>query len=139
MNYVEKSLKIAEIAHAGVFRKYNGEPYINHPKRVASKFSNSVEKASAYLHDVIEDTNITSKELREQGIPKEVIEIIEIITRLDLETYEEFIKRILQSRNESAINIKIADIEDNLSDLPSTDKKVKKYKKALRVLRYRVD
>lgn len=57
----------ARLAHEGQKRKYTGEPYINHPFAVAAKvkeIGGSMEmQAAAYLHDVLEDTDVSVEEL----------------------------------------------------------------------------
>jgi (p)ppGpp synthase/HD superfamily hydrolase len=60
MNLIIKAADLANIAHEGQKRKYNGRPYIEHLMRVAGRvtlLSDSTEEeiAAAWLHDVIED------------------------------------------------------------------------------------
>lgn len=64
-NTKERALLFATAAHAAVgqVRKYTGEPYIVHPIEVAEIVQtvpgHTVEMvAAAYLHDVIEDTQV---------------------------------------------------------------------------------
>ena len=57
---IRKAREFAAMAHAGVFRRWTGEPYVEHPERVAARiaalgFSPEVI-AAAFLHDVVEDT-----------------------------------------------------------------------------------
>lgn len=65
MNIVEKARIFATAAHAAVnqTRKYTGEPYIVHPAevvRVVSQVDHTPEMlAAAWLHDVVEDTEVT--------------------------------------------------------------------------------
>jgi len=60
-----RALTFATAAHAAVGqkRKYSGEDYIVHPIDVARLVYNyggtDVQIAAAYLHDVVEDTNVT--------------------------------------------------------------------------------
>jgi len=67
VSLVLKAREFAAKAHAGVFRKWSGEPYIEHPKRVAERLAamGFPEKvvAAAYLHDVIEDTPVSEAEI----------------------------------------------------------------------------
>ena len=60
-------LQFAALAHVGQKRKYTGEPYIVHPIAVADKVADiggSMEmQAAAYLHDVLEDTDVSVEEL----------------------------------------------------------------------------
>jgi len=117
-NLVDKAKEIAEEAHKGHVRKFNNEPYINHPLRVCESISYMDDdiKAAALLHDVIEDTNITESDLR-NDFPEEVVNVVKILTRLIGETYFDYILRIAKSRNTKAVTIKLADLNDNISDL----------------------
>jgi hypothetical protein len=56
--------KVATRAHEGQFRKWTGEPYIQHPARVvglleAFGYTSDFMLAVAWLHDVLEDTRVT--------------------------------------------------------------------------------
>lgn len=106
--------QIAIEAHKGQKRKYSGEDYINHPRRVAEKFSTEDSQVIAWLHDVLEDSDFTSGDLFVAGIKTELIEIIECLTKQEDENYFNFIMRIKDIH--AARIIKIADIRDNLRD-----------------------
>ena len=69
---VKKAINIAYNAHMGQKDKF-GIPYIFHPVHLAELMDTEEECIVAILHDVVEDTNITFKEL-EQVFSKEVIE-----------------------------------------------------------------
>lgn len=60
----------ASRAHKEQVRKYTGEPYIEHPIAVAEivrKHNGSKEMiAAALLHDVVEDTDVTLDEVRQE-------------------------------------------------------------------------
>src|SRR6056297_3755804 len=73
-NYTEEELisvveayEYAKICHSSQIRK-SGEPYINHPLNVALILAelnlDIVSIKAGLLHDVVEDTEITSDELR---------------------------------------------------------------------------
>src|SRR5947208_15016365 len=63
---VERAFEFSETAHRGQFRK-SGEPYITHPLAVASILSqwriDAEGLAAALLHDVMEDTSVTRRQL----------------------------------------------------------------------------
>jgi (p)ppGpp synthase/HD superfamily hydrolase len=61
MATIEKALQIAARAHEGQKDK-EGLPYILHPLRVMHAV-----QVVAVLHDVIEDTSVTSEDLRQAG------------------------------------------------------------------------
>ena len=111
-----------------------GKPYFNHLFRVSMKLDEQVEQVSALLHDIVEDTDITFKDLLEIGFPVEVIEIVELVTKSKIDTtklskeqklklYSDKIDSIINSNNIHAIRLKQADMSDNynkerLKDLP---------------------
>ncbi len=108
---LERAIQIAVAAHAGQTDKA-GAPYILHPLRVMAACDSIDEKTVAVLHDVLEDTAISSTDLLAEGFPAEIVEVVECLTRRDGETYGEFIERAGQ--NQLAARVKIADLNDNL-------------------------
>lgn len=73
-------------AHEGQKRQM-GEPYFIHPCAVVNilvdlGFDDVSTLVAAFLHDVLEDTPVTSDEL-EQKFGKEVLELVEGVTKLD--------------------------------------------------------
>ncbi|AHZ54605.1 HD domain protein (plasmid) [Bacillus thuringiensis serovar kurstaki] len=58
-DYIKIAHEIAKKAHGGQVDKA-GVDYIKHPEAVASFVNTAEEKATAYLHDVLEDTEITT-------------------------------------------------------------------------------
>ena len=105
------ALDIATKAHKGQFDKA-GAPYIFHPIRVANRCLTDEEKIVALLHDVIEDSNITSSDLLSYGFPRTIVEAILSVTRNEDESYEDFVKRA--RLNPIGRQVKIHDLEDNL-------------------------
>jgi len=104
---------IAFVAHRGQFDR-SGAPYIDHPGRIAERFdpaTEPVEAAAAWLHDVLEDTAVTSQELLEAGVRPEIVEVAELLTRTPDVTPDEYYARI--RRDPVARRVKLADIDDN--------------------------
>ena len=132
----KKALTIAMKAHAGQVDKA-GEEYINHPLRVAKGFIGEL-RIVALLHDVVEDSDITLDQLREEGFSDAVISALDAVTKREGELYDEFIGRIKE--NPMAVQVKLADLKDNmdLSRLPELTERdlqrVVKYHKAYRFL-----
>ena len=66
-NILEEVKSFASEAHGEQKRKYTPEPYIVHPIRVmeiCKKYTDDVRILSAaLLHDVLEDTSVTEKEM----------------------------------------------------------------------------
>lgn len=92
---VTKAYKMAEEAHRGVFRE-SGEPYISHPLNVAlnllkMEVYDKDTICASLLHDVVEDTNITLKDI-EENINPTVAELVDGVTkmrRMNFSTKEE--------------------------------------------------
>ncbi len=129
----KEALKIAYKAHDGQIRRDSLVPYIVHPLRVASQFNDDARKTIAILHDVVEDTDVTLDELL-VDFPLYVVGSIDALSRRDDEDYFDYLRRLKQ--DEWAVDVKIADLVDNMSDVlsPQTDKEIKKYNQALDLL-----
>lgn len=111
MSTLEKAIAIAAQAHQGQKDKV-GAPYILHPLRMMLKMDDEKEMIAAILHDVVEDTDWTLRDLAKEGFSEEVLEAVDRLTRRAEESYEEFIERI--KPNPIARNVKLADLEDNM-------------------------
>jgi|GEM_PF-251850 len=137
LSLIDLSLWIATTAHKGQVDKA-GRPYILHPIRLMMQMDTDVERSAALLHDVIEDTAFSRKDLESMGIPDEVLEALELLTKPQGKSYMEFVSRV--KSNPVARKVKIADITDNmninrLENVTDTDlQRVKKYHKALKQL-----
>ena len=135
--YLDRAIELAKQHHEGQTDKA-GKPYIEHPLRVMNQVESEEEKIVAVLHDIVEDTNISLNDLRNEGFSEEVVSAVECLTKQDGENYDSYIERI--SFNPLAVKIKLADLEDNrdLTRLPEvTDKdleRLEKYDKALKKL-----
>jgi (p)ppGpp synthase/HD superfamily hydrolase len=114
MNIIEKSLAIALQAYSGKQDKA-GKAYILHPLRVMAKMDTEYEMAVALLHDVIEDSDYTAEYLLEEGIPLDVVNAVQLLSKSGDESYHQFINRV--TANPLAVKVKIADIEDNINIL----------------------
>lgn len=127
-----RARQVAVRAHRNQTR-WNGDAYITHPMRVASKFKDPIVKAIAYLHDVVEDTKLTLDDLKRFGFCQEILDGVEAVTKRDGEPYLDFVLRV--KGNIKSRSVKIADIEDNLSDLTDRNKTMRdKYQLALWIL-----
>ena len=138
MNIVDKALEIAIKAHKGQ-RDLAGVDYIEHPKAVANLVNSDEEKAVAYLHDVLEDTYITEKDLLQMGIKNNIVLAVKVLTKEKNEPYTKYIERVKE--NKLASTVKIADLQHNmnLSRIANPSKRdyerLEKYKRALTFLK----
>lgn len=84
MNMIIRAAQLARKAHEGQKRKYTGRPYIEHPARVAGKigvYINAYDEmvSAAYLHDVVEDTQVTLKDI-EVATSSHVADLVKALT-----------------------------------------------------------
>jgi len=104
---------IATVAHKGQADKA-GNPYIGHPARVVALLKNPRSDstvAAAWLHDVLEDSELTRDDLFAAGIDWMTINIVEHLTHAPNESAEEYFERVTGSTE--AVKVKLADIADN--------------------------
>jgi len=110
-SHLGKAIAIAAQAHQDQ-KDRAGLPYILHPLRVMEQMDKENEKIAATLHDVVESTSWTLEQLKTAGFSKEVLKIVECLTRDDEEPYQTYIDRV--SDDCVATKIKLADLEDNM-------------------------
>src|SRR5437588_9588976 len=83
---IKAAFELANKAHMGVARR-SGGPYIQHPLEVALLLADMRIDAdgivSALLHDVVEDTDYTLADLREQ-FGEAVANIVDGVTKFDV-------------------------------------------------------
>ena len=91
-----RAAEIATTAHAGVFRTC-GQPYIAHPAWVAGWLNHNGYSADiqavAWLHDVVEDTDLALTDLLRLGIPNRLVDAVDALTRRPDEDYYEAVQR----------------------------------------------
>ena len=119
-----KAEEVARKAHANQFRRDNTTPYIKHVENVASRVKSDDEKIVAWLHDVIEDTPTTAKDLLDMGFDANIVKAVELLTKTEGYDYIEYMRSI--KVNKLATAVKIADMRSNLADAP-TRKQIERY------------
>jgi len=109
---LDKMLVLVTNAHAGQFDK-GGHPYILHPLKVMHYLKSDDEELQciALGHDVIEDTRVTYKDLRDAGMSDRVIEAIRALTKQPGQTFEEYKDVVFGNRD--AMMVKLADLRHN--------------------------
>jgi len=128
----ELAEQIARKAHAGQFRRDGSTPYITHPAAVVEKLRAEDDEttATAWLHDVLEDTSETAETLHAAGVPERVIRAVLVLTKRG-EPYAAYLDGV--KRNPIACKVKVADMLHNLSD-SSTERQIVKYARGLLAL-----
>ena len=84
LEFILRAYRVAEAAHR-TQKRSTGDPYITHPLAVAGILASlnldAATVAAALLHDVVEDTNLTLDDLREQ-FGEEVANLVDAVTKL---------------------------------------------------------
>ena len=104
-----QAMKIAYAAHHGQV-DYNGIPYIFHPIHLAEAMEDEISCCAALLHDVVEDTDVTTEELARE-FPQEVIEVLKLLTHDEGVDYFDYVRAI--KANPIAVKVKLADLAHN--------------------------
>ncbi len=111
MASLEKAISLAAQQHEGQFDK-GGHPYILHPLRLMMQMHDVQTQIVAVLHDVLEDTTTTAKDLEQLGFSAVIIQAIQALTKLEGESRFEAAYRAAQ--NPIARRVKLADVTDNM-------------------------
>lgn len=136
---VEKAKVFAKVAHRGQVTKRGEDYFLCHVQPVVSQFSITdykhlggdfatlnrpevallpeykIGQCVAYLHDVVEDTDVTIEDLAAMGFPPTVWAAVRAITMRRSETRQEYMLRATGHR--IARVVKIADHNVNVSTL----------------------
>ena len=133
----KKALTLCYAAHRDQVDK-SGMPYVFHPFHLAEQMEDEITAAVALLHDVVEDTEYTLRDLETMGFPPQVLEAVGMMTRDPAVPYLEYAAKLKD--NPVTRTVKLADLRHNsdLSRLDTVDEKalrrVEKYKQAIRIL-----
>lgn len=141
VDVITRASELARRAHAGQVDKA-GRPYIEHPAAVAALTAANTDDprviATAWLHDVVEDTTVTQDEITNLFGPT-VSAAVAAITRHCGESSDEYYRRV--AGDGMALLVKRADIAHNsnpqrLAQLPAAtrDRLTAKYEHAVRTL-----
>jgi len=139
MIYTEMTKKALEIcfdAHKDQVDK-SGLPDVSHPFHLAEQMETEETVTVALLHDVVEDSGYTLKDL-EKDFPPQVVEAVALMTHEKGVPYMDYVAKIGQ--NPIARKVKLADLAHN-SDITRLDtvddkaqKRLARYKEALAFL-----
>ena len=134
MTLIERAKLFATAAHGalGQKRKFSGDPYIVHPEKVASIISENVDDATpemiaaAWLHDVVEDTEILNRDI-ETFFGYTVSRLVYEVTNFSKKTggnraeRKKLDREHLSKASDQGKTIKLADIIANCGDLDSAE------------------
>lgn len=72
----------------------DGIPYIFHPARVASGFTDETGACAAWLHDVVEDASYTLEDIRSAGFSDEICTVVALLTHEKDTPYMEYVEKL---------------------------------------------
>lgn len=128
MSLIIAAARFADEAHAGQKRKYTERPYIEHPGRVAARvcrlsYVNEDWVAAAWLHDVLEDCDVTDDKLKYEfgfgiySIVKDLTNPSKAFPQLSRAERKAMDREHLSKVSFAAQCIKFIDRADNLRDM----------------------
>ena len=133
---LSKAIAFAKAAHGDQLRNYTGEPYINHPLTVATitSLAEGCDKEmleASILHDVLEDTEVTTDGLIERfgvRVTMLVVELTDVSTYADgnRATRKALDRERLGAVSPKAQTIKLADLIHNTESITDHDPKFAK-------------
>ncbi len=132
---IEDALRIAIDAHEGQ-KDLDGKPVILHPIAVGLAGKNREEMIAGFLHDVVEDTDLTFEDLLQMGVDQEIVDALRLLCH-DKETdYYDYVQRIIDSGNTIAFSVKRNDLTHNLQRGRAGGhwKQVEKHEKAMKMI-----
>lgn len=105
------AISLAAIKHGEQLDK-GGHPYLLHLMRVAAKQRTIKGVIVGWLHDIVEDTDVTLDDLRGCCFSEDIVRAVDAMSRREGESYSVYIGRVMS--NPIAIRVKLADLEDNI-------------------------
>jgi len=122
---VDAAYRFALHWHGDQKRKYTGEPYIVHPievaQIVASVTEGVIEIATAFTHDLIEDTDVTDQHFKDFGLGFDVLRGTKWLTD-EPKSFGNRAKRKaadLERLAAAPVGIKTIKLADTISNTPS--------------------
>ena len=133
MDRIQHATVFATQAHSGQKRKYTGDDYIVHPiavaKLVAEKGGSEDQIIAALLHDTVEDTDVTLRDVLETFGASVAVLVQELTDVYTHEAYPEDNRAVRKNAeamrlahvSDEAKLIKLCDMMDNTSTIVEHD------------------
>ena len=133
---IDFAYTFASLAHEKQCRKYTGEPYIVHPvevARIVASITDDCEMiAAAFLHDTVEDTDVSLDEIRQVGFGSTIARLVDELTdKSRPEDGNRAARKAIDRRNLAnasarAQTVKVADLISNTRSIVGHDPKFAK-------------
>ena len=111
---IEQCIRIASKSLDGK-RDLDGNAAILHSLTVGMMGITDTEKCVGFLHEVVDEGDVSLDDLRFDDIPEDVVKAVDLCSHDDSLSYDEYIQRIIDSGNTAAINVKLNDLRHNLA------------------------
>jgi (p)ppGpp synthase/HD superfamily hydrolase len=108
---LETAIRLAAKVHKGQKDRV-GKPYILHVMRVMMRGHDFEEQVLGALHDVLERSDLGVADIEAKGFPPRVVKALTHISRVENETYEMYIDRVME--DSLAIRVKLHDLADKM-------------------------
>ena len=137
--FLELARQLAKEYHKGQVDKAGVDYFSGHITSVVNGVDTVEEKIVAYLHDTLEDTNLSYLDLMVLGFSDKIINGVLFLTKAKKEKYEDYLVKV--KSNELSRAVKLSDLTNNmdlsrLKEITEVDKKrLEKYKKAYKYLK----
>lgn len=112
---------IAKTVHEGQ-RTSAGRSLFDHVRRVAAAVP-EYARVTAWLHEVLERTDLIMSELRARGMSLVELGALALLTRTEHDDYRAYVQRIASAPGQPgalARVVKLADLDDHLAEPPCT-------------------
>jgi (p)ppGpp synthase/HD superfamily hydrolase len=128
-----KAMNVSMEAHSGQVRKYTGEPYWNHCRAVAEQVAawegTLAMQCAAYLHDTLEDTDMSELRLKAlfgYEVLNLVVELTDQYTPAMYPGHNRAARKLMEAARLGTCSlearvIKLADIADNTKSIVAHD------------------
>lgn len=135
---IQQAKEFARDVHSGQWRKGKPVPYMAHPMKIYHRAKkrglSTAHQILALLHDTYEDAKNPQQTLKmiKKKFGGKITQYVKDISHEKGTNYKEYLLALAKS-SQIAFDIKLLDMEDNLSDKP-TPRQKKKYGDALQYL-----
>ncbi|MBR0054672.1 MAG: leucine-rich repeat domain-containing protein [Bacteroidales bacterium] len=113
----QKALDIANEAYCGMKDEY-GQPYIKRALKETEGSYSDVEILVCLLHYVLKNPEFTTDTLIQRGIPKVVVDAVEVLHQKESENFEQYLQRVGENQQVSRLLHDIVEQRLDIKKLP---------------------
>ena len=113
----QKAWDVAKEAYCGIKDEY-GQPYIKRALKETEDSFSDVDILVCLLHYVLKNPKFTTDTLIQKGIPKVVVDAVEVLHQKESENFEQYLQRVGQNQQVSRILYEIVERRLYIKELP---------------------